>query len=53
MQATLRARLDGELDKLKAEGMFRKLRVVSGPEKAVCIIDGKEVINLSSNNYWA
>jgi glycine C-acetyltransferase len=51
MQAKLRARLDGELDSLRQKGMFRQLRVVSGPEKAVCIIDGKEVINLSSNNY--
>ena len=51
MQAKLRARLDGELDSLKQKGMFRQLRVVSGPEKAVCVIDGKEVINLSSNNY--
>lgn len=51
MQAALRARLDGEIENLKAKGMFRRLRVVQGPEKAVCTIDGKEVINLSSNNY--
>jgi glycine C-acetyltransferase len=51
MQAKLRARLDGELDSLKQKGMFRQLRVVDGAEKAVCVIDGKKVINLSSNNY--
>lgn len=51
MNPALRARLDGELESLKAKGMFRRLRVVQGEEKAVCIIDGKEVINLSSNNY--
>ncbi len=51
MQAALRARLDGEIDNLKQNHRFRQLRVVHGEEKAVCVIDGKEVINLSSNNY--
>lgn len=51
MQQALRARLDGEIDNLKQKHMFRKLRVVNGEQKAVCNIDGKEVINLSSNNY--
>lgn len=51
MQAALRARLEGEIDNLKQRHMFRRLRVVHGEEKAVCNIDGKEVINLSSNNY--
>ncbi|MGA7732618.1 MAG: glycine C-acetyltransferase [Chloroflexia bacterium] len=51
MQAALRARLDGEIESLKEKGMFRRLRIVHGEEKAVCVIDGKEVINLSSNNY--
>ncbi len=51
MQEALRSRLDTELDNLKQKHMFRKLRVVNGEEKAVCNIDGKEVINLSSNNY--
>ncbi len=51
MQQALRTRLDGELDALKEKHMFRQLRVVYGEEKAVCNIDGKEVINLSSNNY--
>lgn len=51
MQEALRARLEGEIDNLKQRHMFRRLRVVHGAEKAVCNIDGKEVINLSSNNY--
>ncbi len=51
MQATLRARLEGEIESLKQKGMFRQLRVVDGKEMAVCVIDGKKVINLSSNNY--
>ncbi|HEX9991176.1 MAG TPA: glycine C-acetyltransferase [Chloroflexia bacterium] len=51
MQQALRTRLDSELDTLKQKHMFRQLRVVGGEQKAVCVIDGKEVINLSSNNY--
>ena len=51
MQEALRSRLESEIDSLKQKHMFRKLRVVYGEEKAVCNIDGKEVINLSSNNY--
>ena len=51
MQETLRARLSGELDSLREKHLYRNLRVVSGEQKAVCVIDGKEVINLSSNNY--
>ena len=51
MQESLRARLTGELDALREKNLYRKLRVVDGQQKAVCVIDGKEVINLSSNNY--
>src|SRR5689334_5970770 len=51
MQEALRSRLDGEIDTLKQKHMFRQLRVVYGEEKPVCDIDGKTVINLSSNNY--
>ena len=51
MQETLRTRLNDEINALKQKQMFRKLRVVQGEEKPVCTIDGKEVINLSSNNY--
>jgi glycine C-acetyltransferase len=47
----LRERLANEVDSLKQKHMFRKLRVVGGEQKAVCVIDGRTVINLSSNNY--
>ena len=51
MQESLRTRLEGEIENLKQKGLYRKLRVVQGEEKPACVIDGKEVINLSSNNY--
>jgi glycine C-acetyltransferase len=43
--------LDAEIDDLKAKGLYRRLRVVESEQKARCVIDGREVITLSSNNY--
>jgi glycine C-acetyltransferase len=56
MTTTARARnplafLDAEIEDLKARGIFRRLRVVQSEQKSRCVIDGKEVITLSSNNY--
>ena len=43
--------LDTEIEELKAKGLYRRLRVVQSEQKSRCIIDGREVITLSSNNY--
>ena len=43
--------LEAEIDELKAKGLYRRLRVVQSQQKSRCIIDGREVITLSSNNY--
>src|SRR5246127_5204123 len=40
-----------QLQELRARGVAPKLRVVEGEQKPVCVIDGREVINLASNNY--
>ena len=40
-----------ELETLKQEGLYRKLRVLGGEQAAETIVDGREVVNLSSNNY--
>ncbi len=40
-----------QLNELRAKGVAPKLRVLEGEQKPVCIFDGKEVINLASNNY--
>src|ERR1700690_2887443 len=34
-----------------AKGVAPKFRVLEGEQKPVCIFDGREVINLASNNY--
>ena len=40
-----------QLDELRAKGVAPKLRVLEGEQKPVCVFDGREVINLASNNY--
>src|SRR5437867_10412438 len=39
------------LEGMRAKGTAPRLRILEGEQKPVCTIDGKEVINLSSNNY--
>jgi len=40
-----------QLQDLRDKRVAPKLRVLEGEQKPVCIFDGKEVINLASNNY--
>jgi len=39
------------LQDLRSRGVAPKLRVLEGEQKTVCVFDGREVINLASNNY--
>jgi glycine C-acetyltransferase len=43
--------LDTELDNLKQQGLYRKLRILDGEPTAHATFDHKSVVNLSSNNY--
>src|ERR1043166_1782399 len=43
--------LGTELDSLKAQKLYRHLRVLGDEQKAHTTVDGKSVVNLSSNNY--
>jgi len=43
--------LHEELENLKAKGLYFRLRVLEGEQKPIAHFDGKDVINLSSNNY--
>ena len=43
--------LSAELDAIRQQGLFRRLRVLSAEQKAKTIVDNRSVINLSSNNY--
>ena len=40
-----------QLDLLRTTGMYRQLRVLQGPQGSRARVDGRYVINLSSNNY--
>src|SRR4029077_4296357 len=40
-----------QLSELRAKGVAPKLRTLEGEQKPVCTFDGREVINLASNNY--
>ncbi len=43
--------LKDEIEQLKKDGVYRKLPILEGPDEAEIILNGKKVINLSSNNY--
>ena len=40
-----------ELDRMKQEGLYGKIRTLTGPQGAWIEIDGKKYLNLCSNNY--
>jgi len=45
------AYLAHELDALKEQNLYRRLRILDGEQAAVASFDGRRVVNLSSNNY--
>ncbi len=43
--------LKKKVQELKNQGLYKELVTLNGPNEAECSINGKKVINLSSNNY--
>ncbi len=43
--------LSTELESLKAQGLYRHLRILQDEQRAHTTFDGRSVVNLSSNNY--
>ncbi|HEY1168897.1 MAG TPA: glycine C-acetyltransferase [Candidatus Limnocylindrales bacterium] len=43
--------LADELEELKRQNLYRPMRVLSSPQAAEVVVDGAELISLSSNNY--
>ncbi|HEU4725460.1 MAG TPA: glycine C-acetyltransferase [Candidatus Eisenbacteria bacterium] len=43
--------LDDALAEMKRDGLYRRLRILDGEQKPEARFDGREVVNLSSNNY--
>src|SRR6188508_401865 len=51
MSAGPLAFVDVALDELRQQGLLRPLRVLDGEQAARASVDGRSVVNLSSNNY--
>lgn len=51
MSKTLQEYLNNNLNELKENGLYNEIDVVEGSNGPVINIDGKDLINLSSNNY--
>ena len=43
--------LKEKVNKLKEDGVYRTLPVLNGRNSSTIILDGKEMVNLSANNY--
>jgi glycine C-acetyltransferase len=43
--------LADEIEELKRQNLYRPMRVLSSPQAAEVVVDGAELISLSSNNY--
>jgi len=43
--------LAGELDDIRAAGLFKSERVIGSPQDARVLVGGDEVLNLCANNY--
>ncbi len=43
--------LADEIEELKRQNLYRPMRILSSPQAAEVVVDGKELISLSSNNY--
>ena len=51
MYATLQSVLQKELEEIKTAGLFKTERIISSPQGADIIANGKQVINFCANNY--
>ena len=43
--------IQDELQKLKDDGLYNRIRTLSSPQGAWLVVDGKRVLNFCSNNY--
>ena len=40
-----------ELEGLKSQGLYNRIRTIGSPQGAWLVVDGKKVLNFCSNNY--
>jgi glycine C-acetyltransferase len=43
--------LETEIQSLKDNGLYNRIRTISSPQGAWLVVDGKQVLNFCSNNY--
>lgn len=51
MFSRLRPALQAELESIRNTGLYKEERIITTPQDAVIMTDGKEVINFCANNY--
>src|SRR6266404_8694327 len=51
IQAMTSVNIQDELKEIRNAGLYRRLRRVENDQGPILILDGREVINFSSNNY--
>src|SRR6195256_3202632 len=51
MYKTLQPVLEKELEEIKSAGLFKQERIISSPQGADIVANGKPVINFCANNY--
>ena len=51
MNENLVKRIGKELDEIQAAGLFKRERVISSPQGAEIVVNGKTVLNFCANNY--
>jgi glycine C-acetyltransferase len=51
MNSTFSTRIAAELEEIKASGLFKSERIISSPQGAEILVNGKKVLNFCANNY--
>src|SRR5260221_4427399 len=51
MNEKLVQRIAGEVEEVKASGLYKTERIIAGPQGAEIIVNGKTVLNFCANNY--
>jgi len=51
MNEKLVQRIAGEVEEIKASGLYKTERIIAGPQGAEIIVNGKTVLNFCANNY--
>ncbi|HEV7622082.1 MAG TPA: glycine C-acetyltransferase [Flavisolibacter sp.] len=51
MNEKFASRLSGEIDEIKKSGLYKNERIITSPQGAEIIVNGRKVLNFCANNY--